>query len=169
MLNYEKFRIEQKAARNEGKFLGVGFSTYIESCGLAPSAWVGVGENGEGWGAGLWESANIRIHLTGKAVVTTGSSPHGQGTETTMAQIAADELGLPIEDVEVKYNDTLGTPFGYGTYGSRSASVGGAALYNGLPVSLFFLPDSTTLSRSTLLTSKSSIKSNQPKRIFLVF
>ena len=130
MLNYEKFRIEQKAARNEGKFLGVGFSTYIESCGLAPSAWVGVGENGEGWGAGLWESANIRIHLTGKAVVTTGSSPHGQGTETTMAQIAADELGLPIEDVEVKYNDTLGTPFGYGTYGSRSASVGGAALYN---------------------------------------
>ena len=63
MLNYEKFRIEQKAARNEGKFLGVGFSTYIESCGLAPSAWVGVGENGEGWGAGLWESANIRLSL----------------------------------------------------------------------------------------------------------
>ncbi len=128
MFNYGNFREEQKRARDEGKYLGVGFSTYIEACGVAPSAWIGVG--GEGWGAGLWESANIRVHLTGKVVVTTGSSPHGQGTETTMAQIAADELGIPYEDVEVKYNDTLGTPFGYGTYGSRSAAVGGAALFN---------------------------------------
>ena len=128
MFSYGNFRDEQKRARDEGKYLGVGFSTYIEACGVAPSAWIGVG--GEGWGAGLWESANIRVHLTGKVVVTTGSSPHGQGTETTMAQIAADELGIPYEDVEVKYNDTLGTPFGYGTYGSRSAAVGGAALFN---------------------------------------
>ena len=128
MFNYGNFREEQKKARDEGKYLGVGFSTYIEACGVAPSAWIGVG--GEGCGAGLWESANIRVHLTGKVVVTTGSSPHGQGTETTMAQIAADELGIPYEDVEVKYNDTLGTPFGYGTYGSRSAAVGGAALFN---------------------------------------
>ena len=128
MFNYGNFREEQKRARDQGKYLGVGFSTYIEACGVAPSAWIGVG--GEGWGAGLWESANIRVHLTGKVVVTTGSSPHGQGTETTMAQIAADELGIPYEDVEVKYNDTLGTPFGYGTYGSRSAAVGGAALFN---------------------------------------
>ncbi|SVA58168.1 uncharacterized protein METZ01_LOCUS111022 [marine metagenome] len=128
MFNYAQFREEQKKARTEGKYLGVGFSTYIEACGVAPSAWVGVG--GEGWGAGLWESANIRVHLTGKVVVTTGSSPHGQGTETTMAQIAADELGLPFDDVDVQYNDTLGTPFGYGTYGSRSAAVGGTALFN---------------------------------------
>ncbi|GIS37470.1 MAG: hypothetical protein Ct9H90mP9_5000 [Pseudomonadota bacterium] len=85
MFNYGNFREEQKRARDEGKYLGVGFSTYIEACGVAPSAWIGVG--GEGWGAGLWESANIRVHLTGKVVVTTGSSPHGQGTETTMAQI----------------------------------------------------------------------------------
>ena len=128
IFNYENFREEQKKARNEDRYLGVGFSTYIEACGVAPSAWVGVG--GEGWGGGLWESANIRVHLTGKVVVTTGSSPHGQGTETTMAQIAADELGLPFEDVDVKYNDTLGTPFGYGTYGSRSAAVGGTAVFN---------------------------------------
>ena len=101
------FREEQKKARSEDKYLGVGFSTYIEACGVAPSAWIRVG--GEGWGAGLWESANIRVHLTGKVVVTTGSSPHGQGTETTMAQIAADELGLPFDDVDVQYNDTLGT------------------------------------------------------------
>ena len=100
MFNYGNFREEQKKARDEGKYLGVGFSTYIEACGVAPSAWIGVG--GEGWGAGLWESANIRVHLTGKVVVTTGSSPHGQGTETTMAQIAADELGIPYEDVEVQ-------------------------------------------------------------------
>ena len=128
MFNYAQFREEQKRARSEGKYLGVGFSTYIEACGVAPSAWIGAG--GEGWGAGLWESANIRVHLTGKVVVTTGSSPHGQGTETTMAQIAADELGLPFDDVDVQYNDTLGTPFGYGTYGSRSAAVGGTALFN---------------------------------------
>ena len=69
MFNYAQFREEQKKARTEGKYLGVGFSTYIEACGVAPSAWIGVG--GEGWGAGLWESANIRVHLTGKAVVTT--------------------------------------------------------------------------------------------------
>jgi carbon-monoxide dehydrogenase large subunit len=75
----------------------------------------------------MWESANIRIHLTGKVVLTIGTSSHGQGHETTMAQIVAHQLGVPVEDVEVEHSDTSGTPFGYGTYGSRSAAVGGMA------------------------------------------
>src|SRR5438067_13785004 len=92
-------------------------------CGVAPSAWMGK----EGWGAGLWESANVRVHLTGKVVVTTGSQSHGQGHETTMAQVVGDELGVPIADVSVEHSDTLGTPFGCGTYGSRGAGVGSGA------------------------------------------
>ena len=99
-------------------------------CGVAPSEWIGTG--GEGWGAGLWESANVRVHLTGKVVVTTGAQSHGQGHETTMAQVVGDELGVPLEDVTVEHGDTLGTPFGYGTYGSRSAAVGTVAVYNAL-------------------------------------
>jgi carbon-monoxide dehydrogenase large subunit len=128
MVDYEVFRKEQAQARSEGRYLGLGFSTYIEMCGIAPSAWIGV--PGEGWGAGMWESANIRVHLTGKVVVTIGSMSTGQGHETTFAQIAADELGIPVEDVLVQNGDTQGTPFGYGTYGSRSAAVGGPAVYN---------------------------------------
>ncbi len=127
MLNYAEFREEQAAARTKGKYLGVGFSTYIELCGVAPSAWVGL--PGQGWGAGLWESANVRMHLTGKVVVTTGSQSHGQGHETTMAQIVADELGIPVDDVIVQHSDTQGTPFGYGSYGSRSGAVGGVAVH----------------------------------------
>ncbi len=76
----------------------------------------------------MWESANVRIHLTGKVVVTTGSQTQGQGHETTMAQIASHELGVPVEDVQIRHSDTLGTPFGYGSYGSRSAAVGGTAI-----------------------------------------
>jgi carbon-monoxide dehydrogenase large subunit len=130
MVDYEAVRQEQEAARSEGRYLGIGLSSYVEICGIAPSAWVGAG--GEGWGAGLWESANVRVHLTGKVVVTTGSQSHGQGHETTLAQIAADELGVALEDVTVEHSDTLGTPFGYGTYGSRSGAVGAIALYNGV-------------------------------------
>jgi len=130
MVDYEAFRTEQQEARAQGRYLGIGFSTYIEMCGVAPSAWVGVG--GQGWGAGLWESANVRVHLTGKVVVTTGSQSHGQGHETTMAQVAAEQLGVPLEDVIVQHSDTQGTPFGYGSYGSRSAAVGTIALFNGL-------------------------------------
>ncbi|MBC8171745.1 MAG: molybdopterin-dependent oxidoreductase [Anaerolineae bacterium] len=130
MLGYEDFKQEQAAARQQGRYLGVGFSTYVEICGVAPSAWIGL--PGEGWGAGLWESANVRVHLTGKVVVTTGSQPHGQGHETSMAQVVADELGITVEDVMVQHSDTLGTPFGYGTYGSRSTSVGTVAVYNSL-------------------------------------
>jgi carbon-monoxide dehydrogenase large subunit len=127
LLNYKEFREEQAEARKKGKYLGVGFSTYIELCGVAPSAWIGL--PGQGWGAGLWESANVRMHLTGKVVVTTGSQNHGQGHETTMAQIVADELGISIDDVIVEHSDTAGTPFGYGSYGSRSGAVGGVAVY----------------------------------------
>ncbi|HYZ78430.1 MAG TPA: xanthine dehydrogenase family protein molybdopterin-binding subunit [Gaiellaceae bacterium] len=130
MVGYDDFRKEQAAAREEGRYLGIGFSTYVEICGVAPSAWIGTG--GQGWGAGLWESANVRVHLTGKVVVTTGSQSHGQGHETTVAQVVASELGVPVEDVTVELGDTLGTPFGYGTYGSRSAAVGVVAVYNAL-------------------------------------
>ena len=128
--DYDKFRQEQAAARQQGRLLGIGFSSYIEICGVAPSAWIGL--PGEGWGAGLWESANVRVHLTGKVVVTTGSQSHGQGHETSVAQVTADELGIAVEDVIVQHSDTLGTPFGYGTYGSRSTAVGTVAVYRSL-------------------------------------
>lgn len=124
---YAELRKQQAAARAEGRLMGIGLSSYVEICGVAPSAWIGL--PGEGWGAGLWESANLRIHLTGKVVVSTGSLPHGQGVETTFAQIVADELGIPYDDVVIEHSDTAGTPFGYGTYGSRSLAVGGTALY----------------------------------------
>lgn len=130
MVDYANFRRAQEEARRQGRYLGLGISCYIEICGVAPSAWIGLPR--EGWGAGLWESANVRVHLTGKVVVTTGSLPHGQGHETTFAQLVADELGVPYEDVEVEHSDTAGTPFGYGTYGSRSAAVGGTAIYKSL-------------------------------------
>lgn len=130
MVGYQDFRKAQADARQQGRYLGIGFSSYIEMCGVAPSAWIGL--PGEGWGAGLWESANVRVHLTGKVVVTSGSQSHGQGHETTTAQIVAEELGVPVEDVIVQHSDTLGTPFGYGTYGSRSASVGQVAVFNSL-------------------------------------
>ena len=130
LVDYEGFRREQAEAREQGRWLGIGFSSYVEICGVAPSAWIGT--TGQGWGAGLWESANVRVHLTGKVVVTTGCKPFGQGHETTMAQVVGDELGVPIEDVTVEHGDTLGTPFGYGTYGSRTAAVGVVAVYNAL-------------------------------------
>ncbi len=127
IVGYANFRKEQAEARQQGRYLGLGISSYVEICGVAPSKWIGL--PGEGWGAGLWESANVRVHLTGKVVVTTGSLPHGQGVETTFAQIVADELGVPYDDIVIEHSDTLGTPFGYGTYGSRSLAVGGTAVY----------------------------------------
>jgi carbon-monoxide dehydrogenase large subunit len=128
-VGYRQLREEQQRRINEGadKLLGIGLSSYVEVCGVAPSKWIGL--QGEGWGAGLWESANIKVHLTGKVVVTTGSQPHGQGHETTFAQLVSDQLGIPYDDIEVEHSDTLGAPFGYGTYGSRSLSVGGTAIY----------------------------------------
>src|SRR6266540_2733536 len=130
MVNYSSFRNEQEQARKQGRYLGIGFSTYIEICGAAPSSWIGVGPTGQGWGAAMWESANLRVHLTGKVILTIGTQPQGQGHETTMAQIVSEELGIPMEDILVQLGDTLGTPFGYGTYASRSAAVGGMAVYN---------------------------------------
>ena len=100
-------------------------STYIEVCGVAPSKWIGA--VGEGWAAAMWESANLKIHLTGKVVLTMGTQPQGQGHETTYAQIVSSELGIPMDDIVVQHSDTQGTPFGYGSYGSRTASVGGTA------------------------------------------
>jgi len=129
MVGYDDLKRERNARRhdNTGKLIGIGISSYVEVCGVAPSKWIGL--PGEGWGAGLWESANVRVHLTGKVVVTTGSLPHGQGHETTFAQLVADELGVPYDDIEIQHSDTQGTPFGFGTYGSRSAAVGGTAIY----------------------------------------
>ena len=128
-VGYAALRQEQAARRANGsrKLLGVGLSSYVEVCGVAPSKWIGLA--GEGWGAGLWESANVRVHLTGKTVVTTGSLPHGQGHETTFAQLVADELGVPYDDIQIEHSDTQGTPFGFGSYGSRSLTVGGTAIY----------------------------------------
>ncbi len=122
--DYQAFRQEQRAARSEGKLLGVGFSTYIEICGMAPSAVAGA----LGAGAGLWESSTVRVHPTGTVTVFTGTSPHGQGHETTLAQITSSRLGVPMENVEVVHGDTERHQFGTGTFGSRSLAVGGQAL-----------------------------------------
>src|SRR5438132_1475398 len=124
VFDYKKFRAEQAAARAQGRLLGVGFSTYIEACSIAPSKLVGA----LGAGAGLYESAKVRVHPTGGVTVYTGSHSHGQGHETTFAQLVADELQIPIEQVDIVHGDTGAIPFGMGTYGSRSASVGGTAI-----------------------------------------
>ncbi len=124
IFDYQEFRQQQRAARSEGKFLGVGFSTYIEICGMAPSAVAGA----LGAGAGLWESSTVRVHPTGTVTVFTGTSPHGQGHETTLSQITASRLGIPMENIEVVHGDTERHQFGTGTFGSRSLAVGGQAL-----------------------------------------
>jgi len=123
-LDYKKFRADQAAARAKGRLMGIGFSTYIEACSIAPSKVVG----SLGAQAGLWESGKVQVHPTGKVSVFTGSHSHGQGHETTMAQIVADSLGIPMDDIEIVHGDTGRVPFGMGTYGSRSASVGGTAI-----------------------------------------
>jgi aerobic carbon-monoxide dehydrogenase large subunit len=120
------FREEQERLRADGIYRGIGFSTYTEICGLAPSRVVGPG--GFGLQTGLWESAMVRIHLTGAVTVYTGTSPHGQGHETGFAQIVADRLGIDPEQVEILHGDTATGPQGLGTYGSRSLSVGGEAV-----------------------------------------
>jgi carbon-monoxide dehydrogenase large subunit len=119
----DAFRREQEEARGSGKELGVGFSTYMEICGLAPSRVTGPG--GVGIQSGFWESAVVRVHPSGSVTVFTGSSPHGQGHETGFAQIVADRLGVDPANVEVIHGDTGTGPYGMGTYGSRSLAVGG--------------------------------------------
>ncbi|MCY4488375.1 MAG: xanthine dehydrogenase family protein molybdopterin-binding subunit [Deltaproteobacteria bacterium] len=120
MVGYQDLRAEQKRLREEGRHLGIGFSTYVEICAMGPSAALP---------AGGWESGTVRMDFTGKATVLTGVSPHGQGEETTFAQIVSDDLGVPIEDVAVKHGDTAVVPNGIGTFGSRGISVGGTAVY----------------------------------------
>jgi len=112
----------EKAAAPPGKLRGIGYSTYTEICGLAPSRVTG--PSGFGLQTGLWESAMVRVHITGAVTVYTGTSPHGQGLETTMAQIVADKLGTTPDNVEVIHGDTGTGPQGLGTYGSRSTAVG---------------------------------------------
>ncbi|WP_288481254.1 molybdopterin cofactor-binding domain-containing protein [uncultured Deinococcus sp.] len=124
MMNYPALREEQARMKGGRKILGVGLISYLEACGLAPSALVGQ----LGAQAGQWESSLVRVHPTGKVELFTGSHSHGQGHETAFAQIAADELQIPIEDIELIHGDTGRMPYGWGTYGSRSAAVGGSAL-----------------------------------------
>ena len=123
-VNYEQLRQEQARLRQNNQYMGIGLTCYCEICGLGPSQVAGA----IGFGAGLWESATIRFSPTGKASVSVGTSPHGQGEETTFAQILSDELGLEVDDIEVIHGDTDNTPMGWGTYGSRTTVVGGTAV-----------------------------------------
>lgn len=124
MVGYEDFRKQQQEARANGRYLGIGFSTYIEACGIAPSAVVGA----LGARAGLYEVGQVRVQPTGKVSVYTGAHSHGQGHETTFAQVVADKLGIAMEDVEIVHGDSESVAFGMGTYGSRSLAVGGSAI-----------------------------------------
>lgn len=117
---YAKLREDQKKAREQGRLIGIGVSTYVEICALGPS---------QAMPAGGWESATVRIEPTGKVTVLTGASPHGQGQETSFAQIAADELGVNINDVTVIHGDTGVVQYGIGTFGSRATAVGGTAVF----------------------------------------
>jgi carbon-monoxide dehydrogenase large subunit len=125
-VDVDAFRSEQASLREQGIYRGLGFSTYTEICGLAPSRITGPA--GVGVQAGLWESAMIRVHNTGAVTVYTGTSPHGQGLETAFAQIVADKLGVDPQVVEVIHGDTGTGPEGRGTYGSRSLATGGEAI-----------------------------------------
>src|SRR5215207_240903 len=126
LFGYDELRREQQARRdrNDPVQIGIGISTYTEMCGLAPSRWLGR----EGYIAGGWEAATVRVLPLGKVEVVTGTSPHGQGHETTFGQVAADALGVPFDDVVVVHGDTRTAPFGLDTYGSRSLVVGGVAI-----------------------------------------
>jgi carbon-monoxide dehydrogenase large subunit len=118
------FEARRAEAAKRGKLRGIGISTYVEACGIAPSAVVG----SLGARAGLYEVGTIRVHPTGSVTVLTGAHSHGQGHETTFAQLVADRLGVPLSQVEVVHGDTAKVPFGMGTYGSRSLAVGGSAM-----------------------------------------
>jgi len=127
-IDYAGFKQRQAAAKAAGKIRGIGFSAYIEACGIAPSAVVG----SLGARAGLYESGAVRVHPTGSVTVYTGTHSHGQGHETTFAQVVAERLGVPIANVNVVHGDTDKIQFGMGTYGSRSLAVGGSALSKAL-------------------------------------
>jgi carbon-monoxide dehydrogenase large subunit len=122
------FAARRDAAKQNGKLRGLGYSCYIEACGLAPSKIAGA----LGARAGLFEAGEVRVHPTGTVTVFTGSHSHGQGHETTFAQVVADRLGLSMDQVEIVHGDTGRIPFGMGTYGSRSIAVGGTAIMKAL-------------------------------------
>ena len=121
--DYKKLRQEQVKLRKEGRYTGIGISTYVEICGMGPSS---------AMPAGGWESATVRVEPTGRVSVMTGSSPHGQGQETTFAQMGADVLGIDPSQVQVVHGDTSIVPYGIGTFGSRATAVGGTAVYKSL-------------------------------------
>ncbi len=120
LAGYDTLRRRQKNGWKQGKYYGVGVSTYVEICAIGPSA---------ATPAGGWESGTVRVEPTGKVTVLTGASPHGQGQETTFAQLIADELGIDPDDVSVVHGDTMAVPYGIGTFGSRATAVGGTAAY----------------------------------------
>jgi carbon-monoxide dehydrogenase large subunit len=122
------FDARKAESAKRGKLRGIGYASYIEACGLAPSNVAGA----LGARAGLFEAGEVRVHPTGSVTVFTGSHSHGQGHETTFAQIVAARLGLPVDNVDVVHGDTGRVPFGMGTYGSRSLSVGGTAIVKAL-------------------------------------
>jgi carbon-monoxide dehydrogenase large subunit len=122
--DYVGFEARRAEAARRGKLRGIGIATYIEACGIAPSAVVG----SLGARAGLFEAAAVRVHPTGSVTILTGSHSHGQGHETTFAQLVADGLGIPMESIEIVHGDSAKIPYGMGTYGSRSLAVGGTAI-----------------------------------------
>ena len=124
MADVAGFAARKAAAAKQGKLRGLGYACYIEACGIAPSNVAGA----LGARAGLFEAGEVRVHPTGKVTVFTGSHSHGQGHETTFAQVVAERLGIPMEDVDIVHGDTSKVLFGMGTYGSRSLSVGGTAI-----------------------------------------
>jgi aerobic carbon-monoxide dehydrogenase large subunit len=128
LADYAGFGKRKRESARHGKLRGVGFSTYIEACGIAPSQAVG----SLGCGVGLWESAEVRVNPTGSVEILTGCHAHGQGHETTYAQVVSDRLGLPIENISVVHGDTDKVQFGMGTYGSRSGAVGISAIVKAL-------------------------------------
>ena len=123
MADYEALREQQAKLREEGRYLGIGFSTYVEICGMGPSA---------AMPAGGWESSTVRVEPTGKVTVLTGVSPHGQGQETTFAQLIADGLGVDIDDIRIIHGDTDTVQYGIGTFGSRATAVGGTAMVHAM-------------------------------------
>jgi carbon-monoxide dehydrogenase large subunit len=128
LADYKGFSKRKREAARRGKLRGIGMSAYIEACGIAPSQAVG----SLGGGVGLWESAEVRVNPTGSVEILTGSHSHGQGHETTFAQLVSDRLGLPIENISIVHGDTDKVQFGMGTYGSRSGPVGMSAIVKAL-------------------------------------
>ncbi len=128
LIDYKGFGKRKREAARNGKLRGIGFSNYIEACGIAPSQAVG----SLGCGVGLWESAEVRVNPTGSVEVLTGTHSHGQGHETTFAQLVSERLGIPIDDISVVHGDTDKVQFGMGTYGSRSGAVGMSAIVKAL-------------------------------------